>query len=410
MKRPSTIVRSEFAGAITQIANERKISKESIYAAIKQALVVAYRKQIEDYDEQSHYYALLDYEGGQSKIMKAPVLKRDEETEEVLEFDQEKAVDVTPAGFGRVAAQTAKQVIIQKIRESEKNQIIEDFSDKIGEMMHGQVLRMNGKSVLFDIGRGYGIMPPEEQMRGEFYRAGNHLAILIKGIRDDKKGKIVVVSRADVELVKLLFAREVPEISSGSVEIVDIAREAGLRTKMIVKTDSEGIDPVGSCVGQKGVRVQQVIKELNNEKIDIINFSENKVELVKSALAPAENLEISIDEDNKLISVVVPDDQISLAIGRGGQNVRLAAKLLKMQINIKSNSGEIQSKSTGKEEYEIDTIAGLDDETRELLIMNKLTTFDDMINLDKKYSQLEISDEARSLLNQAILKYKESIQ
>lgn len=409
MKKPSTVVRSEFAGAIAQIANERKISKESIYAAIKQALVVAYRKQIEDYDEESHYYALLDYEGGQSKIMKAPVTKKDEETGEVLEFDQEKAEDVTPAGFGRVAAQTAKQVIIQKIRESEKNQIIEDFSDKMGEMIHGQVLRMNGKSVLFDIGRGYGIMPPEEQMRGEFYRSGNHLAILIKGIRDDRKGKIVVVSRADSKLVELLFAREVPEISSGSVQIVDIAREAGLRTKMIVKTDSEGIDPVGSCVGQKGVRVQQVIKELNNEKIDIINFSEDKIELVKGALAPAENLEISIDEKDNIINVTAPDDQVSLAIGRGGQNVRLAAKLLKMPINIKSDSGEIKSQSTGKEEYEIDTIEGLDEATRELLIMNKLTTFDDMINLDKKYNQLEITDEARSLLNQAILKYKESI-
>jgi N utilization substance protein A len=410
MRTSSTVARSEFAGAIAQIANERKISKESIYDAIKQALVVAYRKQIGEYDEESHYYSLLDYEGGQSKIMKAPVLKRDEETEEVLEFDQEKAVDVTPAGFGRVAAQTAKQVIIQKIRESEKNQIIEDFSGRIGEMIHGQVLRMNGKSVLFDIGRGYGIMPPEEQMRGEFYRAGNHLAILIKGIRDDRKGKIVVVSRADKELIKLLFAREVPEISSGSVEIVEIAREAGLRTKMIVKTDAEGIDPVGSCVGQKGVRVQQVIKELNNEKIDIISYSKNKEELVKGALAPADNLQIKIDEENKMIDVVVPDDQISLAIGRGGQNVRLAAKLLYMQINIQSDSGEVKSHSTGKEEYEIDTIKNLDEATREALVMNKLTTFDDMINLSKKFDQLEITDEARELLNKVIEKYKESVK
>jgi N utilization substance protein A len=277
-------------------------------------------------------------------------------------------------------------------------------------MIHGQVLRMNGKSVLFDIGRGYGIMPPEEQMRGEFYRAGNHLAILIKGIRDDRKGKIVVVSRADKELIKLLFAREVPEISSGSVEIVEIAREAGLRTKMIVKTDAEGIDPVGSCVGQKGVRVQQVIKELNNEKIDIISYSKNKEELVKGALAPADNLQIKIDEENKMIDVVVPDDQISLAIGRGGQNVRLAAKLLYMQINIQSDSGEVKSHSTGKEEYEIDTIKNLDEATREALVMNKLTTFDDMINLSKKFDQLEITDEARELLNKVIEKYKESVK
>ncbi len=410
MRKPTNIVRSEFAGAITQIASERKIEKEAIYEAIKQALVVAYRKQIGDLDDKYHYYALLDYDSGQSKIMKALITKFDEENQEVLEFDDKNAFDVTPAGFGRVAAQMAKQVIIQKIRESEKNQIIDDFSNKIGQMIHGQVLRMNGKSVLFDLGRGYGLMPPEEQMRGEFYRPNSHLSVLIQSIKDDKRGKIVVVSRADKELVKLLFEREVPEIASKAVQIVDIAREAGLRTKLIVKTDSQGIDPVGSCVGQKGIRVQQVIKELNNEKIDIIPFSENKKTLVMGALAPAENLKVEINEKENLIEVIVPDDQVSLAIGRGGQNVRLAAKLLHMQINIKSDSGEVKTLSTGKEEYEIDTMKNLSPEVRQMLIENKLTTFDDLINLSKKFNLLEIEAEERELINKKIIKYQEGLK
>lgn len=394
------IARTEFAAAIAQIANERKITPEAIFEGIKQALVSAYRKQIGELDEGFYYYATLNESNGESQIFKCPILEKDEETGEILKWDESKSENVTPAGFGRIAAQTAKQVILQKIRESERDQILSDYSGKIGEIMTAQVLRMDGRSVIMDIGRGQGWMPPEEQMRGEFYKMNNRLAVLIKDIRETHKGRTIVVSRADKQLVAKLFEREVPEVASGAVSIVAIAREAGVRTKLAVKSTQDGVDPVGSCVGQRGVRVQEVIKELNNEKIDIIPFSDNPVVLLQGALAPAENLKIEIDQDNKRAVVTAPDDQLSLAIGRGGQNVRMAAKLTGYQITIKSAAGEVESHATGEEEYEIDTFENLSAETREILIQHKLTTLMDLSRFKAKWQELPgISDEQKQLLS-----------
>lgn len=403
----TNVARTEFAAAITQIANDRKIPAEAIFSAIKQALVSAYKKQKGDLDENFHYIVNLNENTGEARIMQCPATKIDEETGEVLEWDETKLEDVTPAGFGRIAAQTAKQVILQKIRESEKDQIIADYQDKVGQIISGTVLRMDGRMVVVDIGRGQAYMPPEEQMRGEFYRMNMRITVYIKAIRETHKGQTIIVSRAAKELVSKLFEREVPEVATGAVEVVAISREAGVRTKMAVKATQDGVDPVGSCVGQRGVRVQEVIKELNNEKIDIIPFTDNQKLFLQAALAPAESLLIEIDEARKMVTVTAPDEQLSLAIGRGGQNVRLAAKLTGYKITIKSSGGEVKSKVTGEEEYEIDTITGLEDETRQKLITFKLTTVSDLQRFSDKWRNFDdISDSQKKLLEKAVTAFE----
>ena len=401
----NNLVRTEFAAAIAQIATERKIDPSDIYDAIRQALVSAYRKQMGDLDEAFHYFVNLDENNGSARILKAPVTKIDEETLEPLEWDETKAEDVTPAGFGRIAAQTAKQVILQRIRRSERDTIIAAYRDRIGEIVTGQVLRMQGRAVIVDIGRGQATMPPEEQMRGEFYRLNQRMAVLIKEIEETVRGEQIIVSRASAELVSKLFEREVPEVSSGAVEIVAIAREAGVRTKLTVKSTQDGVDPVGSCVGQRGVRVQKVIEELNNEKVDIIPFSADDRLLLQGALAPAEGLQIEVDQKTRQVVVTAPDDQLSLVIGRGGQNVRLAAKLTGYQITVKSASGQVQSAVTGKEDYEIDTF-GLTEDTRQVLISHKLTTLADLVRFrDKWVNMNEVVEADQKILLAKVEEY-----
>lgn len=405
MHKTTNIVRTEFAAAIAQIAAERKIDPASIYDAIEQALVSAFRKQY-GLDEEFYYFAKVDPNTGESQLYRAPVLERDEETLEPTKWDESKSEEVTPAGFGRIAAQTAKQVILQKIRESEKANIIADYQDRIGEIVTAQILRMDGRRVVLDLGRGQGIMPPEEQMRGEFYRVNSRVTVYIKEIRETAKGDAIVVSRSDARLVTKLFEREVPEVGAGAVEVALIAREAGVRTKLAVRSTQEGVDPVGSCVGQRGVRVQAVINELNNEKLDIIPYSENKKLLLQGALAPAEGMKFEIDEDKGLAVVTVPDDQLSLAIGRGGQNVRLAAKLVGIKITIKSATGQTQAQVTGKEEYEIDTFKGLAAETRELLIEHKLTTVMDLARFKDKWMEFEVDEDQKKLLAEHVATFE----
>lgn len=410
MSTISDVVRTEFAAAINQIANERKIEPEAVYDAIRQSLISAYRKERGELDEKMYYFVELDKETGAAQIFSAPVTERDEETEEILAWDESKAKEVTPAGFGRIAAQTAKQVVLQKIRESEKNQIIADYSEKIGEIITGQILRMSRGTVIIDLGRGQAYMPPEEQMRGEFYRLNSRIVVYLKEIRDDSYGQRVIVSRAAPELVSKLFEREVPEVSSGVVEIVSIAREAGVRTKLAVKATQDGVDPVGSCVGQRGVRVQEVIKELNNEKVDIIPHTEDEQLFMRAALSPAESLQIELDEEKRKAVVTAPDEQLSLAIGRGGQNVRLAAKLTGYHITIKSAEGEVETEATGEEEYEIDTYEGLSEEAREKLIQYKLTTVQDLARFKDKWQEMEdLAEDQKELLQEKVDEFEEKM-
>ncbi len=407
MAHLNQVVRTEFAAAIAQIATERKIEEKAIFEAIKHALVSAYRKELGSLDDDFYYFVELDQETGAAEIFQCPVTERDEETEEILAWDDSKAEKVTPPDFGRIAAQTAKQVILQEIRRSEKEQIIADYKDRIGEIITGQVLRMDRGSVVVEIGRGQGLMPPQEQMRGEFYRTNQRIVVLLKEISDEYRGATIIVSRSAPELVEQLFAREVPEVGSGAVEVVATAREAGVRTKIAVNSTQEGVDPVGSCVGQRGVRVQKVIEALNNEKIDIVPFSEDIVLYLKAALAPAENLLVEVDEEVHTVVVTAPDDQLSLAIGRGGQNVRLAAKLTGYHITIQSAAGSVESQVTGTEDYEIDTWEGLEEETREFLVQNKLTTLHDLDRFQNKWIEAdEVTTEQRELIEAKVKQFQ----
>lgn len=363
--------RTEFAAALNQICAERGIEPEVVLDTIKLAIIAAYRKDF-GLDEEIEYEVEIDPATGSAKIFK------DSETGEKQ--------DITPPGFGRIAAQTAKQVILQRVREAEKDAIIDEYSKRVGAIVNGMVLRFDGPNIVFDIGRGQGLMPPQEQIKSEHYKLNQRLAVFIADIRETMKGKTIIVSRASIGLVKELFAREVPEVSSGAVEIKAIAREAGNRTKIAVNSTQEGVDPVGSCVGQRGVRVQAVINELGGEKIDIIQYSENIEAFIKSALAPAEGMKIILDDKKKTAMVTVPDDQLSLAIGRGGQNVRLAAKLTDYKIDIKGESGKKAISVTGDEEYEIDSL-GLSSRVRNILVKAGLTTIDSLKNKDKKELQ-----------------------
>ncbi|MBU0650222.1 transcription termination factor NusA [Patescibacteria group bacterium] len=313
---------TEFKSALNQVATERGISVESVLESIKQALVSAYKK---DYQEQ-HGEALaedaditseLDPDTGEAKIL-------------------QEGKDVTPAGFGRIAAQTAKQVILQKIRETEKENILKEYREKIGTIVSGLIFRTEGSLLVFDLGKAHGIMPPVERVSNEDYHINQRMKVLIKDIREGPKGTEIIVSRTDPQFIVKLFESEVPEITSGTVVIEEIAREAGSRTKLAVASKDEKVDPVGSCVGQKGVRVQAVIAELNGEKIDIVPFSTSTEKYIAAALSPAKVTDVQIiNEEQKEAVVSVPEDQLSLAIGKEGQNVRLAFKLTKWKIDIK---------------------------------------------------------------------------
>ncbi len=315
---PAT-VKSEFSLALNQVATERGIDPGVVLETIKAAILAAYRKDYGSEDLEK-LTVEVDPNSGEAKVLKD-------------------GKDITPAGFGRIAAQTAKQVILQRIREAEKKAILDDYSTKIGTITNGMVLRFDGPNVIIDLGRAEGVMPPQEQIPQEYYRLNQRLTFYIAEIRESLKGNEIIVSRAHKRLVEGLFKREVPEVASGAVTIKEIAREGGRRTKIAVTSDQNGVDPVGSCVGQKGVRVQAVISELGgNEKIDIIQWSDDSKQFIQAALSPAKDIEIILNEKNKTAIARVPDDQLSLAIGKEGQNVRLAAKLTGYKIDIKGKS------------------------------------------------------------------------
>ena len=314
---------TEFNAALNQVAAERGIPVESVMESIKLALASAYKRDRRDFGEEvdlEEISVALDPENGEAKIMKD-------------------GKDVTPAGFGRIAAQTAKQVILQKIRETEKDVVHDEYRSKVGTIVTGMVFRQENNTIILDLGKAHGILPPQEQVDNETYRLNQKLKVLIKDIRESAKGTEILVSRADPEFIKELFKQEVPEIASGVVRIDAIAREAGSRTKMAVSSADEKIDPVGSCVGQKGVRVQSIISEVFGEKIDIIPYSASTEKFVASSLSPARVTEVVLDQEEKKATVSVPEDQQSLAIGKEGQNARLANKLTKWKIDIKGVKG-----------------------------------------------------------------------
>ena len=341
--------RTEFAAALNQIASEKGVEVEVVLDAIRQAALAAYRKDLMLRNEPIPD----DFEQFTSKV--------DPVTGEISIFDEDK--NVTPPGFARIAASIAKQVIMQRLNEAERGAILSEYENKVGTVISGSIQRQEGNTFFVDLGRAEGVLPPSEQVHTEVYSQNQRLKFLVKEIREGGRGSEVVVSRSDPTLVKTLFALEVPEIQSGAVEVKVVAREAGSRTKIAASSTQEGVDPVGSMVGQKGVRVQAVMSELGEEKIDIISFSEDPARFIAAALSPAKDIQVRLNETDKVATVTVPQSQLSLAIGKGGQNVRLAAKLTGWKIDIEG----------AEEPADAEAMAGKPEEVKEGLPSEVLT-------------------------------------
>lgn len=364
---------SDFVAAINQIAAERGIEKEEIFKALESAILVAYKKEkypssyIESEEEEDHpgsnLSVELERETGEFKLIATKeVVEEVEDSEKQISVSEAEMISSTvevgdsvqiemPAeDFGRIAAQTAKQVILQKIRESEKEAVISEYSDKVGEVFTALMQRMQKGQVVFEIGKAVAYMPAEEQIPNEFYRLGDRYKVLLKDIVDSQ----MIVSRGDPQFLIELFKLEVPEIESGVLEVKAIAREAGARSKMAVLSNQDGVDPIGSCVGQRGIRIANVMGELGEEKIDIIEWDEDPERFVANALSPAKV--DNVDIDGETATATVADDQLSLAIGRDGQNVRLAWKLTGYKIDIVGSGGEVVSKEDLEEKLESEEV------------------------------------------------------
>jgi N utilization substance protein A len=362
---------SEITNAIKAICEEKKLDFDAVLGTIELALAAAYRK---DFGQKNQNIKVkFNPESGKSKIYDIKTVVEDvpeeelenlEEMPPVVELENgeikkrfnpktemqlkdallikadaqigdEIVMDLPePEDYGRMAAQTAKQVIIQKLREVERDMIFNEFKDKEHEVVTGIIQRQEGRLVFVDLGKAVGILPAEEQIYGEHYTPNARLKVYVKEVRSGQKGAEVVLSRKSDEILKKVFYLEIPEISNGLVKIESVAREAGSRSKVAISTDSENIDPVGSCVGQRGARIQTIINELGGEKVDIIEYSEEPVKYIANALSPAKIISMDLDDKQKKATVRVAPDKLSLAIGKSGQNVRLAAKLTGWKIDI----------------------------------------------------------------------------
>lgn len=402
---------SDILNAIKQICDEKGLSYEAVLETIESALAAAYRK---DFGEKNQNIKVeFDPDSGKSKVFdvkdvvedlpEEELLKEEEEQEETKEkkekskkeeksqggsaegeqqeadeeerkFNPRTEIQLTdaklikktakigdeiktklevPAAYGRMAAQTAKQVIIQRLREAERDMVFSEFKDKEKEVISGVVQRREGPIVLIDLGKTVGVLPPEEQIYGERYLPGERIKIYVKEVRSTPRGPEIVLSRTSEEILKKVFYLEIPEISNGLIEIKAVAREAGSRAKVAVSTSSDKVDPIGSCVGQRGARIQTIISELGGEKVDIIEYDEEPVKYIINALSPAKISQVEIDDQGKRAVVTVVEDQLSLAIGKGGQNARLAARLTGWKIDIVAPSEEKKEsqkeKSTGEQ-------------------------------------------------------------
>jgi len=384
--------------AIKQICAEKNISEESVIETLESALAAAYRK---DYGQKNQNIQVeLNMDTGKFKVFDVKEVVEDltekeieaieelkKEREELrakgvkpedmpekedvrrfnpkLQIELKDAIEIkktakvedvlktkleVPGDFGRMAAQTAKQVIIQRLREAERNVLYQQFKEKEGELLTGMVQKREGKNILIDIDHVTAILTPEEQVRTERYKIGERIKIYVVSVTLTTKGPEIIVSRSHENFVKKLFRLEIPEIASDVIEIKELAREAGSRSKVAVYTENENIDPIGSCVGQKGARIQTIINELNGEKIDIIKYEEDPAKYITNALLPAKISSVHLDEKKKIATVTVPQDQLSLTIGREGQNVRLASKLTGWTINIREEESGKEIKAEEIEE------------------------------------------------------------
>ena len=338
-------MQNQFLSAIEQICEEKGISKDMVLGAIEAAIVAAYKKDFGDKEQEVRVE--LDPNNGDATIFvtKEVVENVEDPMIQLSLADGKKAKKDAVIGdfievkednkeFGRVAAQTAKQVILQRIREAERDVVFSEFSDKEGLIINATVQRFENGNAYIDLGKATGVMFPNDQIPNEKYYPGQRIKLFVVRVEQTNRGPQIVVSRSHPDMVRRLFEMEVPEIANGTVEIAGIAREAGARTKIAVKSNAEGVDPVGTFVGGRGTRVQAVMGELSEEKIDIISYSENPSEFITNALSPTKVISVKIDDENKKALVKVPEDQLSLAIGKSGQNVRLAAKLTGWNVDL----------------------------------------------------------------------------
>lgn len=346
-KKTTKSDKSELIEALDIIEKEKQISKEVILEAIENSLLAACKNQ---FGKSENIRVNVNRETGEVKVFAIKEVVDDDDledeatqmgiTEAILVHDKTEIgdtveVEVTPKNFGRIAAQKAKQVVVQKIREEERKVLYVQYLEKEREVITGIVQRYSGKNICVNLGKVDAILMESEQVKGEHFKPTEHIKLYVVEVKDTTKGTRITVSRSHPEFVKRLFEEEVTEIQDGTVEIRSIAREAGSRTKMAVSTDNPNVDAIGACVGINGSRVNAIVEELRGEKIDIINWSDSPAVLIENALSPSKVISVDVDEEEKTASVVVPQDQLSLAIGKEGQNARLAAKLTGYKIDIK---------------------------------------------------------------------------
>jgi len=343
--------------AITQLAAEKNLPKEMVLEAVEAALASAYKK---DNLATSNVVVRIDRESGAVRVYTRKIVV-EEVTDPRTEMTPQEArafkpdavtgdaVDIETAAHdgGRIAAQTAKQVVLQRLREAEREVVYEEYSGKESDILSGMVQRFEGKNVIIDLGKAEAVLPPPEQVKTEHYRPGQRLKLYLLEVIKSSKGPQVTVSRTHKNLLRRLFELEVPEIYKGAVELRSIAREPGHRSKVAVYSSQEGIDPVGACVGLRGIRIQNIVNELGGERIDVVQWDPDPARFVANALSPAQVLGVTVDAGENTASVVVPDRQLSLAIGKEGQNARLAAKLTGWRIDIRSESIAQQERAAG---------------------------------------------------------------
>ncbi len=351
---------SEFMDALKDLEKERGIEMDVLIDAIEAALISAYKKH---YGTAQNVRVEINRENGDIHVFyrKEVVETVEDETlqmslEEAREFDPDFEVgdifesEVTPKSFGRIAAQTAKHVVVQRIREAERNMVYGQFATRKDDIVTATVLRTEGRNVYIDLGKSEALLAPSEQIPRESYQVGDRLKVYILEVRKTTKGPQIMVSRTHPGLLKRLFEREVPEIGDGTVEIKSVVREPGWRSKIAVYSKNENVDPVGACVGTRGMRVQSIVNELAGEKIEVIRWDEDPAVYVSNALSPAKALSVEVDEAEKFTRVIVPDFQLSLAIGKEGQNARLAARLTGWKIDIRSESQAAEEMELATEE------------------------------------------------------------
>ena len=351
---------TELLAAFEQLARERGISAEVLFEAVEAALISAYKR---NFGTAQNVRVAMDRDTGEIHVYsRKDVVETVSDPKQEISLIDAKAVDiafqpgdvveqeVTPKDFGRIAAQTAKQVVVQRIREAERSLVYDEYSNRENDIVTGVVQRIEQRQVYVDLGKAEAVLPPTEQINGEPYRYGERIKTFIVEVKKLPKGPQIMLSRTHPGLLRRLFELEVPEIHDGVVEIKSVAREPGLRSKIAVHSADENVDPVGACVGHKGLRVQMIVNELRGEKIDVVRWSENPDEYIANALSPAKVIAVEIFEDEKASRVIVPDYQLSLAIGREGQNARLAAKLTGWKIDIKSETQALMMQGDSEQE------------------------------------------------------------